>query len=421
MSELLNDLKFRGLVNQVTDEEGLAKVLEEGDIKLYSGFDPTADSLHIGHLLPVLTLRRFQINGHHPIALVGGATGLIGDPSGKKAERTLNTSDIVQDWSNRIKGQLSRFLDFENKENPAVIVNNFDWIGKLDVISFLRDVGKNFGINYMLAKDSVQTRIETGISFTEFSYMILQSYDFLKLYQNNGCKLQIGGSDQWGNITAGLELIRKSEEDSKAYGLTIPLVTKADGTKFGKTEGGAIWLDAEKTSPYEFYQFWINTDDRDVVKYLKYFTFLSHEEITVLENEVATAPEKRSAQKALAEEVTKLVHGEEALQQAIKISAALFSGDIKQLTGNEILEGFKDVPSTEIEEGEIGLIDLLIQAKISPSKRQAREDISNGAIYINGDREQDLTKVITNEDKIDGKFTVIRRGKKKYFLIRYAN
>lgn len=420
MSELLNDLKFRGLVNQVTDEEGLAKVLEEGDIKLYSGFDPTADSLHIGHLLPVLTLRRFQLNGHHPIALVGGATGLIGDPSGKKAERTLNTSDIVQDWSNRIKGQLSRFLDFDIDTNPAIIVNNFDWIGKLDVISFLRDVGKNFGINYMLAKDSVQTRIETGISFTEFSYMILQSYDFLKLYQNNGCKLQIGGSDQWGNITAGLELIRKSEEDSKAYGLTIPLVTKADGTKFGKTEGGAIWLDAEKTSPYEFYQFWINTDDRDVVKYLKYFTFLSHEEIMNLENEVATAPEKRSAQKALAEEVTKLVHGEEALQQAIKISAALFSGDIKQLTGNEILEGFKDVPSTEIEGGEIGLIDLLIQAKISPSKRQAREDVSNGAIYINGDREQDLTKVITNEDKIDGKFTVIRRGKKKYFLIRYA-
>ncbi len=421
MSELLKDLTFRGLVNQVTDEEGLAKALEEGDIKLYSGFDPTADSLHIGHLLPVLTLRRFQLKGHHPIALVGGATGLIGDPSGKKAERTLNTADIVQDWSNRIKEQLSRFLDFNAEQNPAIIVNNYDWIGKLDVISFLRDVGKNFGINYMLAKDSVQSRIETGISFTEFSYMILQSFDFLQLYQNNGCTLQIGGSDQWGNITAGLELIRKSEEESKAYGLTIPLVTKADGTKFGKTEGGAIWLDSEKTSPYEFYQFWINTDDRDVVKYLKYFTFLSHEEITGLENEVITSPEKRSAQKALAEEVTKLVHGEAALQQAIKISAALFSGEIKELTSNEILEGFKDVPSTEIGEGDIGLIDLLIQSKISPSKRQAREDISNGAIYINGDREQDLEKVITNEDKIDGKFTVIRRGKKKYFLIRYAN
>ncbi|MBO1513221.1 tyrosine--tRNA ligase [Metabacillus bambusae] len=420
MSELLNDLQFRGLVNQVTDEDGLAKVLEEDKIKLYSGFDPTADSLHIGHLLPVLTLKRFQLNGHHPIALVGGATGLIGDPSGKKAERTLNTADIVQDWSDRIKGQLSRFLDFEADVNPAVIVNNYDWIGSLDVISFLRDVGKNFGINYMLAKDSVKTRIESGISFTEFSYMILQSFDFLKLYEQNECKLQIGGSDQWGNITAGLELIRKSEENSKAYGLTIPLVTKADGTKFGKTEGGAIWLDREKTSPYEFYQFWINTDDRDVVKYLKYFTFLSQTEIEQFEEEIKNAPEKRLAQKALAEEVTKLVHGEEALQQAIKISAALFSGDIKQLTGNEILEGFKDVPSTKIEEAEIGLVDLLIQAKIAPSKRQAREDITNGAIYINGDRIQELSKVISDEDKIDGQFTVIRRGKKKYFLIRYA-
>jgi tyrosyl-tRNA synthetase len=420
MSELLNDLQFRGLVNQVTDDEGLAKVLEEEKIKLYSGFDPTADSLHIGHLLPVLTLKRFQLHGHHPIALVGGATGLIGDPSGKKAERTLNTADIVQDWSDRIKGQLSRFLNFEADVNPAIIVNNYDWIGSLDVISFLRDVGKNFGINYMLAKDSVKTRIESGISFTEFSYMILQSFDFLKLYQNNDCKLQIGGSDQWGNITSGLELIRKSEENSKAYGLTIPLVTKADGTKFGKTEGGAIWLDREKTSPYEFYQFWINTDDRDVVKYLKYFTFLSQAEIEQFEQEIKNAPEKRLAQKALAEEVTKLVHGEEALHQAIKISAALFSGDIKQLTGNEVLEGFKDVPSTKIEEAEIGLVDLLIQAKIAPSKRQAREDITNGAIYINGERIQDLAKVISDEDKIDGQFTVIRRGKKKYFLIRYA-
>lgn len=419
MSDLLKDLKFRGLVNQITDEEGLAKALEEGELKLYSGFDPTADSLHIGHMLPVLTLRRFQLNGHHPIALVGGGTGLIGDPSGKKAERTLNTADIVQDWSNRIKEQLSQFLDFEASSNPAIIVNNYDWIGSLDVISFLRDVGKNFGINYMLAKDSVQSRIESGISFTEFSYMILQSFDFLKLYQNNGCKLQIGGSDQWGNITAGLELIRKSEENSKAYGLTIPLVTKADGTKFGKTEGGAIWLDAEKTSPYEFYQFWINTDDRDVVKYLKFFTFLSHQEIEELEGEVATAPEKRLAQKALAEEVTKLVHGEAALQQAIKISAALFSGEIKDLTGSEILEGFKDVPTTEVTEDEIGLIDLLIQAKIAPSKRQAREDITNGAIYINGERIQDLEKIISNDDKIDGEFTVIRRGKKKYFLIKY--
>jgi tyrosyl-tRNA synthetase len=417
--DLLKELEWRGLINQVTDEEGLQKLLSEEKITLYSGFDPTADSLHIGHLLPILTLRRFQLAGHHPIALVGGATGLIGDPSGKKSERTLNEKEVVQQWSEKIKEQLSRFLDFETTENPAKIANNYDWIGQLDVISFLRDVGKNFGINYMLAKESVQSRIETGISFTEFSYMILQSLDFLKLYQNENCKLQIGGSDQWGNITAGLELIRKTEEEAKAFGLTIPLVTKADGTKFGKTEGGAVWLDKEKTSPYEFYQFWINTDDRDVVKYLKYFTFLSKEEIEQLEKELQEAPEKRTAQKALAEEVTKLVHGEEALKQAIKISEALFSGSISDLTADEIKQGFKDVPSFEFEGEEVALVELLVMSKIVPSKRQAREDVSNGAIYINGERVQDVTKVLTKEDRIEGQFTVIRRGKKKYYLIKY--
>ncbi|WP_044893381.1 tyrosine--tRNA ligase [Bacillus alveayuensis] len=420
MNQLLEDLKFRGLINQVTDEEGLEKLLSEEKIKLYCGFDPTADSLHIGHLLPILMLKRFQEAGHHPIALVGGGTGLIGDPSGKKAERSLNEKEVVKEWSNRIKEQLSRFLDFESDENPAMIANNYEWLGSLDVIQFLRDIGKNFGLNYMLAKETVQSRIETGISFTEFSYMILQSYDFLKLYQTQNCKLQIGGSDQWGNITAGLELIRKTEEDAKAYGLTLPLVTKADGTKFGKTEGGAVWLDKEKTTPYEFYQFWINTDDRDVIKYLKYFTFLSKEEIEELEQEVQTAPEKRAAQKRLAEEVTKLVHGEEALKQAIKISQALFSGSIQQLSAEEIRQGFKDVPSFELKEEGIGLIDLLVQAKISPSKRQAREDISNGAIYINGERQQKLEYVISEKDKIEGQFTVIRRGKKKYFLIKHV-
>lgn len=404
----------------MTDEEGLEKLLSEEKIKLYCGFDPTADSLHIGHLLPILMLKRFQEAGHHPIALVGGGTGLIGDPSGKKAERSLNEKEVVKEWSNRIKEQLSRFLDFESDENPAMIANNYEWLGSLDVIQFLRDIGKNFGLNYMLAKETVQSRIETGISFTEFSYMILQSYDFLKLYQTQNCKLQIGGSDQWGNITAGLELIRKTEEDAKAYGLTLPLVTKADGTKFGKTEGGAVWLDKEKTTPYEFYQFWINTDDRDVIKYLKYFTFLSKEEIEELEQEVQTAPEKRAAQKRLAEEVTKLVHGEEALKQAIKISQALFSGSIQQLSAEEIRQGFKDVPSFELKEEGIGLIDLLVQAKISPSKRQAREDISNGAIYINGERQQKLEYVISEKDKIEGQFTVIRRGKKKYFLIKHV-
>ncbi|MBS2970030.1 tyrosine--tRNA ligase [Metabacillus sp. KIGAM252] len=419
MNELLSDLKFRGLVSQITDEAGLEELLNKESIKLYSGFDPTADSLHIGHMLPILTLKRFQQAGHHPIALVGGGTGLIGDPSGKKAERTLNTEDIVQLWSDRIKEQLSRFLDFKADANPAVIANNFDWLGKMDVIEFLRDVGKNFGINYMLAKDSVKTRIESGISFTEFSYMILQSYDFLSLYQNEHCKLQIGGSDQWGNITAGLELIRKTEEEAKAFGLTIPLVTKADGTKFGKTEGGAVWLDRDKTSPYEFYQFWINADDRDVVKYLKYFTFLTHEEINALEKEVQEAPEKRAAHKRLAEEVTAMVHGQEALDQAIRISQALFSGEIKALSGEEIKQGFKDVPSHQASSKEISLIDLLIEAGISPSKRQAREDITNGAVYINGERKQELDYALHADDRIDDEFTIIRRGKKKYTMVQF--
>uniref|UniRef100_A0A7U3YD49 Tyrosine--tRNA ligase n=1 Tax=Geobacillus sp. (strain Y4.1MC1) TaxID=581103 RepID=A0A7U3YD49_GEOS0 len=417
--DLLQELEWRGLINQVTDKEGLQKLLNEEKVTLYSGFDPTADSLHIGHLLPILTLRRFQLAGHRPIALVGGATGLIGDPSGKKSERTLNPKETVQQWSNRIKEQLARFLDFDAEENPAKIANNYDWIGSLDVISFLRDVGKHFGINYMLAKESVQSRIETGISFTEFSYMILQSLDFLKLYQTEQCRLQIGGSDQWGNITAGLELIRKTEGDAKAFGLTVPLVTKADGTKFGKTEGGAVWLDKEKTSPYEFYQFWINTDDRDVIKYLKYFTFLSKEEIEELEKQLQKTPEQRAAQKALAEEMTKLVHGEDALKQAVRISEALFSGSVSQLTAEEIEQGFKDVPSFEYEGEEVPLVELLVMAKIVPSKRQAREDIANGAIYINGERMQDVNAVITKANRIEGRFTIIRRGKKKYYLIRY--
>jgi tyrosyl-tRNA synthetase len=418
--ELLKDLEFRGLIHQVTDSKGLEKLLSEESIKLYCGFDPTADSLHIGNLLAIVTLRRFQVAGHSPIALVGGATGLIGDPSGKANERTLNSSDVVEQFSDKIRTQLSGLLDFEHTVNPATIANNYDWIGKLDVISFLRDVGKSFGLNYMLAKDSVSSRLDAGISFTEFSYMILQSYDFLKLYENQGVRLQIGGSDQWGNITAGLELIRKSVEESKAFGLTTPLVTKADGTKFGKTESGTIWLDPEKVSPYEFYQFWINTDDRDVINFLKYFTFLSKEEIEGLETEMQEAPEKRAAQKALAEEVTKFVHSQDALNQAIRISEALFSGSISELTGDEIKQGFKDVPSHELKkEEEPSLVDLLVDSKISPSKRQAREDITNGAVYINGERIQQLDYILTAKDRIEDEFSVIRRGKKKYFLVKF--
>ena len=417
--ELLQDLKWRGIIYQQTDEEGMKELLEKEKISLYCGVDPTADSMHIGHLLPYLTLRRFQQHGHRPLVLVGGATGLIGDPSGKKEERSLQTLEAVLHNASCIQGQLTKIFDFEG-ENGAVMVNNYDWIGKLDMVTFLRDYGKYIGINYMLAKDTIASRLESGISFTEFTYTILQGIDFNHLYDHYNCKLQIGGSDQWGNITTGLEMIRKShDEESKAFGMTIPLVTKADGTKFGKTEGGAIWLDPEKTTPYEFYQFWINTADADVVKYLKFFTFLSHEVIEELAQAVENEPHLRKAQKALAEEMTRLIHGQDALDQAIKISAALFSGDVKNLSAAEIKVGFKDVPSYERESKEdIGLVDLLVEAKISPSKRQAREDIQNGAISINGEKVTDLAHVVTEADKIEEEFMLIRRGKKKYTLVK---
>lgn len=417
---LIEDLQWRGIVYQQTDEEGIQNTLVKEKISLYCGVDPTADSMHIGHLLPFLTLRRFQKEGHRPIVLVGGATGLIGDPSGKSEERKLQTLETVQHNVDCIKGQLKRIFDFES-ENGAIMVNNYDWAGSMDIVTFLRDFGKHVGVNYMLAKDTISSRLETGISFTEFTYTILQAMDFLHLFENHNCKMQIGGSDQWGNITTGLELIRKmAPEGSKAYGLTIPLVTKADGTKFGKTESGAIWLDPEKTSPYEFYQFWINTADADVIKYLKFFTFLSREEIENLEKAVQEEPHLRKAQKALAEEMTRLIHGNEALEQAIKITGALFSGDIKNLSASEIKQGFKDVPSYEHSEGEeLGIVDLLVAAKISPSKRQAREDVTNGAVSVNGERVTELDYTLTDKDKIEGQFTVIRRGKKKYFLIKY--
>lgn len=417
---IIQDLKQRGLIYQVTDEEGLEKALSSQKIKLYCGFDPTADSLHIGNLLAILTLRRFQLAGHQPYALVGGATGLIGDPSGRTDERGLNPQETVKQWSEKIKAQLSRLLDFETEENPAKVVNNYDWLGSMTIIPFLRDVGKNFSLNYMLAKESVQSRLEGGISYTEFSYMMLQSYDYYKLYENEGIRLQIGGSDQWGNITSGLEYIRKQGVEEEVFGLTMPLITKSDGTKFGKSQAGAIWLDAEKTSPYEFYQFWYNADDRDVVKLLKCFTFLPLEKIAELETSLKKEPEKRLAQKALAEEMTKIVHGDKAFEQAINISEALFSGDIKSLTADEMKQAFKDVPSYTLESDEpIGLVDLLVNSKISPSKRQAREDINNGAIYLNGDRIQEVNKLISKEEAIEQQFILIRRGKKKYFMIKY--
>ncbi|HET7616126.1 MAG TPA: tyrosine--tRNA ligase, partial [Bacillales bacterium] len=353
---ILDDLEFRGLLNQVTDREGLHELLDEGPVTLYCGFDPTADSLHVGSLVPILNLRRFQEAGHKVIALVGGGTGMIGDPSFKAEERQLNTQEVVEEWSEKLKNQLSGILKFEG-DNPVKISNNYEWLGGLNLIPFLRDTGKHLSVNYMMAKDSVKSRLETGISFTEFSYMLLQAYDFLNLYEKENCRLQIGGSDQWGNITAGLELIRREGKDETAYGLTAPLVTKSDGQKFGKTESGAIWLDAAKTTPYEFYQFALNASDDDVVKFLKYFTFLSHDEIEALEDKVKTEPEKREAQRTLAEEMTRLVHGEEALRQAIHISEALFGGDVSQLSAEEIKQGFKDVPSYTMEsKDEIGIV-----------------------------------------------------------------
>jgi tyrosyl-tRNA synthetase len=417
--DLLQDLAWRGLIYQQTDEGSLKDLINKESISLYCGADPTADSLHIGHLVPFLTLRRFQQHGHRPIVLVGGATGLIGDPSGKSEERNLQTLEAVQKNVEGIQKQLAAIFDFSG-DNGAVMVNNYDWAGSMDIVTFLRDIGKHIGVNYMLAKDTIASRLESGISFTEFTYTILQAMDFNHLYENLDCKLQVGGSDQWGNITSGLELIRKMQpEGAKAFGLTIPLVTKADGTKFGKTEGGAVWLDAKKTTPYEFYQFWINSADADVVKYLKYFTFLSHEEIERLEKSVQEEPHLRQAQKALAEEMTRLIHGEDSLQQAIKITEALFSGDVRSLSASEIEQGFKDVPTFNAADTEGNLVDLLVAAKISPSKRQAREDITNGAVTVNGERITDTAYVLQDSDRIEGQFTIIRRGKKKYTLIQY--
>ncbi|MFC5532006.1 tyrosine--tRNA ligase [Cohnella yongneupensis] len=417
---LLDDLEYRGLVHQTTHREELAKKLQEDSVTLYAGFDPTADSLHIGHLLPILVLRRFQQAGHKPIALVGGGTGLIGDPSGRTTERSLNTDDTVAGWTERLKGQLARFLDFDASANPAKLVSNYDWIKPLDIITFLRDIGKNFTVNYMLAKDSVDSRLANGISFTEFSYMILQAFDFYKLHSDHGCALQIGGSDQWGNITAGLDLIGKMG-GGDAYGMTLPLVTKSDGKKFGKSESGAVWLDRSKTSVYQFYQFWINTDDNDVVKFLKYFTPLSREQIAELAVELSERPEKRSAQRELAREVTRLVHGEDGLASAELITQALFSGDIAQLSEAELIEALQDMPSTIAEDADASsLMDLLVAAKAAPSRRQARQDIESGAVLVNGRKVTDTEAMIAKEERLHGKFIVLRRGKKNYFLVKFA-
>lgn len=416
-NELLNDLKWRGLIYQETHPEEIEALLNKESVSIYCGADPTADSLHIGHLLPFLTLRRFQAHGHRPVVLIGGATGMIGDPSGRTDERVLQTPEMVQHNVDGIKKQMEQLFDFSG-DNGAIRVDNKDWLGQIDLLTFLRDYGKHVGVNYMLAKDSIQSRLETGISYTEFTYTILQAIDFGHLNKTHQVKIQLGGSDQWGNITSGLELMRRMYGEVEAYGITVPLVTKADGKKFGKSESGAVWLDRTKTSPYEFYQFWINTPDADAIKFLKYFTFLSKEEIEALETSLETEPHLRKAQKALAAEVTKLVHDEAALNDAMRITDALFKGDLSQLSADEIRQGFKDVPQSTVSEA-TQLVDYLVEAGVSPSKRQAREDITNGAISINGQKVLDTAYEITAADKIDNAFTIIRRGKKKYFMVNY--
>ncbi|WP_025680997.1 tyrosine--tRNA ligase [Paenibacillus massiliensis] len=417
---IIDELEWRDAINQQTDAEGLRALANEKAVSVYCGIDPTGDSMHIGHLIPFMVLKRFQLAGHRPVILIGGATGTIGDPSGRQTERSLQTLEQVQANVDALTAQMKKLFVTEG-DNQIRLVNNYDWTHKINVIEFLRDYGKNFSINTMLAKDVVSSRLDSGISFTEFSYQILQSLDYLHLFRNEDVQLQIGGSDQWGNITSGLDFIRKKEgAEAKAFGLTIPLMLKADGTKFGKTAGGAVWLDPKKTTPYEFYQFWANSDDRDVVKYLKYFTFLEKEQIDELAQKVETEPHKREAQKMLAEEMTRFVHGEEMLEQAKRITAALFSGDIRSLTADEIEQGFKEMPTYEASKDAKNIVDWLVDLGIEPSKRQAREDITKGAISINGERVNDIAVEITAEQAIGGRFIIVRKGKKSYSLVKMS-
>ena len=416
---IFEELKARGLVFQTTDEEALVEALTEGQVSYYSGYDPTADSLHLGHLVPILVMRHLQLAGHKPYALVGGATGLIGDPSFKDSERSLQTKETVDGWVTKIQGQLSRFLDFENGDNKAQMVNNYDWFSGISFIDFLRDVGKYFTVNYMMSKESVKKRIETGISYTEFAYQIMQGYDFYELNDKHNVTLQIGGSDQWGNMTAGTELLRR-KADKTGHVMTVPLITDSTGKKFGKSEGNAVWLDADKTSPYEMYQFWLNVMDEDAVRFLKIFTFLSLDEIAEIEKEFDAARHERLAQKILAMEVVTLVHGEEAYHQALNITEQLFAGNIKNLSATELKQGLSNVPNYAVQaEDNLNIVELLVTSGIVNSKRQAREDVQNGAIYVNGERVQDLDYNLSDSDKIDGELTVIRRGKKKYSVLTY--
>ena len=426
-SSILQDLHWRGLVADMANREELERLLAPGaaPVTLYVGFDPTADSLHLGHLIGLLILRRFQLAGHRPIAVAGGATGMIGDPSGKSAERNMLSLEMIEENIAGIQGQLGRLLDFETKTNPALLLNNADWVRPISVLDFLRDVGKHFSVNAMMAKDSVKSRMEStaGISFTEFSYSLLQAYDFLHLNETHGCLLQGGGADQWGNITAGIDLIRR-KRDITACGLTTPLLTKTDGTKFGKTEGGAVWLSPARTSVYRFYQFLIQVEDAQVVQLLKYFTFLPQEEISTLEVQHQASPERRDAHKKLAFELTRLVHGESATADAVRASEILFGGSLEGITETQFDEVIAEVPNVTLSRGILGqpggaLIEILIAAKLSPSKGQARKDIEAGGVYVNNVRAIDTKLVIGAEHLLFDKFVLLRKGKRNYALVRF--
>ena len=414
MSDLLDDLKWRGLIAQTTDESALREALKQ-PISLYLGTDPTAPSIHVGNLVPLLVLRRFQLAGHHPIPLVGGATGLVGDPSGKNEERTLNTADVVQGWVDRIKLQLSKFLDFESKSNPALMVNNLDWTAPMSAIEFLRDVGKHFSVNQMLNKDSVSTRLEKdGISYTEFSYQVLQSMDYLELYRRNNCTLQIGGSDQWGNITAGLDLIRRAENGS-AHALTVPLLTKADGTKFGKTAGGTVWLDPELTSPYAFFQYWLNSDDKDVIRFIKVFSFKSRAEIEALEVSHNENPGARTAHRELARELTSLVHSPIICERVEAASKALFGqGELSDLDEATLTAALSELPRTTVQRNTAipTWVDLLAATGVVDSKSAARRIVKESGAYLNNAKVPSEDFAPQESDFLCGKYAVLRKGKR---------
>jgi tyrosyl-tRNA synthetase len=418
---LYDEFDWRSMLYEATPD--LREVLAKEKVTAYIGFDPSAASLHVGSLLPIMGLARLQRFGHTPIAIAGGGTGLIGDPKPTK-ERPLLTTEQVAENLVGIKQQLARFLDFEARENPARIIDNAEWLGPITMLEFLRDVGKYFTVNNLIGKEAIKRRLESdeGISFTEFSYPLLQAYDFLVLHDRYKCNLQMGGSDQWGNIVAGVDLIRRLR-GTRAHGLVFPLVTTSAGVKFGKTEAGAVWLDAKLTSPYRFYQFWLNTDDRDVITYLKFFTWLSKDEIDELDESVKTAPEKREAQKRLAREVTAMLHGETELQKAARASEVLFGKEISGLTVSEILDIFADVPSTEIDKSKLGadgftLGDALVLAGLAPSKGEAKRLVQGGGVALNNVRADEARKPISASEFIDGQVLVLRKGAKHYHLIR---